>query len=363
MEKQISTRLSTSVFFIIFSSFLFLLFAQESHFGYDETETKQSEVTYSKNIELFGIAGNLTPLWEETKPNFPFAVQAREQFMPFKDHRGVKYAQKLIKKRGRRYLGLYAFYLSDLPEAKFDYPSLPFFAKLLIKRSIPQIRDFYYASDFEQFWRENAAYYDKLKLSIEEKIKNVDIPTLFGDYFGQKMDHHVLIFTPQMARFKMGQLVKSRGETKVYVVFGPREKEKNGDYFIQAQDLLINIVFFEFSRLYTSDVLEKQEKLLKQYDHIHKKFKNKVTRKELRSWSRFFYDNLFRAVQSRLVLQSYDKQTSLAVLERSSRGDFMLVPLLYELLSEYEKNRKVYKNFASFMPDLLANVKERLKSQ
>lgn len=363
MEKQISPRFSQSVSLIILSFILFLLFTQKLNFGYAETETEQTEVTYSKNIELFGIVGNLTPLWEETKPNFPFAVQVREEFMPFREHSGVKYAEKLIKKRGRRSLGLYAFYLSDIPEAKFEYPSLPFFAKLMIKRSIPKIRDFYYTSNFEQFWLENAGYYDKLKSSIEEKIKDIDIPSLFGDYFGQKMDRHILIFTPQMARFKMGQFVKSKDETKVYAVFGPREKEMSGDYFIRAQDLLINIVFYEFSRLYTSDILEKQEKLVNRFDQIHKKFKKKVRNKELRSWPRFFFDNLFRAVQSRLVLQTFDEKMSLSVLEKSSRGDFMLVPLLYELCSEYEKNRKAYKDFASFIPDLLTNVKERLDNQ
>jgi hypothetical protein len=97
MGKQISTKILPSLFFIILSSMLSLLFAQKSNFGYAETETKQTEVTYSKNIELFGIVENLTPLWEETKPNFPFAVQAREHFMPFKDHNGVKYAQMLKK--------------------------------------------------------------------------------------------------------------------------------------------------------------------------------------------------------------------------------------------------------------------------
>jgi hypothetical protein len=53
----------------------------------------------------------------------------------------------------------------------------------------------------------------------------------------------------------------------------------------------------------------------------------------------------------------------MAVLEKNSRDEYLLVPLIYELCSEYEKNRKIYKDFASFIPHLLTNVKERLDIQ
>ncbi|MBN1224805.1 MAG: DUF4932 domain-containing protein [Candidatus Aminicenantes bacterium] len=320
-------------------------------------------MNYSKNIELFGIVGNLTPLWEETEPNFPFADRARQKFLPFKNHDAVKNAQKLLEKRSRRYLALFAFYLSDLPEAKITVPSLSFFAKLMMKRSIPDIRDFYYKSDFESFWLENAAYYGKLQSDIMEKIKNIEIASFLEGYFGCKMDRYVLVFTPQMARFQMGQLIKSKEGKSVFAVFGPREEDMSGQYFIRTRDLLIDVVFHEFGRLFMSDILERQEKLLKRYSHLHKKFKKNITNKELRSWHRFFFENMYRAVQSRLVLGLFDETISLSDMKRNSGGDFLLVPALYELIAKYERSRETYKDLESFLPDLLTSLEERLKDQ
>jgi len=72
---------------------------------------------------------------------------------------------------------------------------------------------------------------------------------------------------------------------------------------------------------------------------------------------------MYRVLQSRLVLQLFGEESSQADLEKNIGGDFLLVPLLYELISAYEQNRRHYQDLESFMPDLLSSLEESLRDR
>ena len=78
-------------------------------------------------------------------------------------------------------------------------------------------------------------------------------------------------------------------------------------------------------------------------------------------WDRVLIENLIRAVQARLWEISGNQEMKQWILKESPKHGFQLIPILYDIIEEYEQNRNKYKDFEAFFPELLKKLDEKMK--
>lgn len=354
-------------FFIILSGLLMVspVSAQEP-----ETEKGKLEVIYSKNIEVFCTLINLTDYWEKITNWFPFAVEARDRFLPFQNHQAVKMTRKLLKKQWHSFFCHLALCLTDFPEAKVAYLPPPELSKWFSERLdskemeeyISAVRDFYRTSDYEKFWQEKRGFYQELIAIVEEKIKDINIPQIMEDFYGMERDGYFVVPSPQMPDMGLNVSIISEGKLYSYYVQGPMEMEKGPNYFINVGDLVAT-GFHEFGHTFLEPVLYRHDDLLKKYKYIYGKSKKGMRKLGYRTWHQVFIENLIRVLEARLGGKALGEKFSQLVLDVHSRKGFKLVRILYDITGEYELNRDKYEDFEAFLPDLFIKLDERMKAK
>lgn len=372
-------RKGVVIFFLSILSVLIIanqLTAQES----EKVESKL-EVLCSKNVEVFCTLINLTDFWDKRPSKFPFAIEARERFLPFQNHKAVKMTQKLLEKRWvwHSFFCHLAIYHSDFPESQWIYQPrrssanklvnwlFTKYVKMKAKKYIPAVRDFYQQSGYETFWQEKQPYYQKLKSNIEEKIGDLDIAKIMEDFYGMKKERYYIVPSPQMPMMALNVEALSDGKSLVYDVQGPFSLDEEGANYFGSKLAVIDTAFHEFGHTFLEPVLQRNRKLYKKHSYILEKLdeenREKMRKMGYGEWDRVFIENLIRAVQARLWEKTANEKMTQWILKESPKRGFNLIPILYEIIGDYEQNRRKYKDFEAFFPDLFAQLDERMKNK
>ncbi|TKJ31944.1 hypothetical protein CEE39_06655 [bacterium (candidate division B38) B3_B38] len=345
-----------------------LLMVDQLHAQKEQIEKSKLEVIYAKNIEVFCTLINLTDYWEKIHTWFPFAIQARDRFLPFQNHQAVNLTREYLKSQWHSFFCHLALCLTDFPEAKLANSPPPELLKLSpirfdskeIEDYIAAVRDFYQKSDYEKFWQEKREFYEEIKAPLEEKIKDINIPQIMEDFYGMKKDTYFIVPSPQMPDMGLNVSIVSDGKLYSYYVQGPLIMEKGPDYFINIGNLVTTAIH-EFSHTFLQLVLLRHYDLLEKNEYIYEKAKEGMSKLGYQSWYQVFIENLIRALEARLGGKVFDEKFSQLVLDVHSKRGFTLIHILYEITGEYELNRDKYKDFEAFFPDLFIKLDERMK--
>jgi hypothetical protein len=182
------------------------------------------------------------------------------------------------------------------------------------------------------------------------------------DFYGMKKERYFIVPAPQMPDMALNVELVSDGKRYSYYVQGPLETRGGEDYFIHVGDL-VTIAFHEFGHTFLETALDNNEELLEKYDYIYKKAKKGMRRKGYRTWHQVFIENLIGATEARFIGKALGDKYSQLVLKIKAKKGYHLVPVLYDILGDYEQNRDKYRDFEAFMPQLFVKLDQRMKNK
>lgn len=327
-------------------------------------EEKKVEVNCSKNIEVFCTLINLTDYWEKRHTDHPLALESRERFLPFKDHRAVKMIRKLLNTSWiwHQFFCHLGLYYSDFSEAKaihrFQLTGNSFYDWMIkkiyrIESYVSAIRDFYRVSEYEKYWQEKKGDCEELKENLEVKITGIDVVKIMEEFYGMKKDRYFIVPAPQMPSMALNVPIESEGRNYAYAVFGPWSKDY--DEYI-SQEELVEWAFHEFGHTFVEPIFARYKGHLKKhsdlFEGIRPENREKMKKRGYEKWDRIFIENLLRAIQAHLAGKIFGEEFTRKIIDEHVEKGFQLVPVFYELIIDYEKNRDRFPRFESFFPNL-----------
>jgi hypothetical protein len=323
----------------------------------------KTEVATSMNVEMICTLINLTDYWDTRHTDFSMALNARELFLPFKDHAAVS-ATKVFMDKGwwHIYYCYLALYVSDFPEANLLVdPSDPRIGRLLsvkVTGYLSALRDFYTDAKYYKYWIQERKAYEKLEKNIEKKVRDVDISGILERFYGTGMDHYVIMPVVQMPTMGLHVERESDGQSYAFCLFGPRSGDKGFDY--DKEDLISDLILHEFSHSFLEPLLDKHAGLLEEHAYIHDMVKEGMAQEGYVSWDRVFIENLIRAIQARLAGGAFGEKFTAKILQEEIEAGYQLVPVFDKILDAYEKDRARYPTFDDFMPELFARLGQQI---
>ena len=355
-------------FFFLFSVFCMTItqsFAQDTH-----RKENRLEVEYVKNFEVFTTLVNLTDLWEKIHSILPEAEEARNRFLPFKDHNAVKMTAEFYNKGW--YFGFIniALCITDFPEAEIS--NLASLEKLniitknrpkeFIENYLSAVRDFYEKSGFEEFWKEKYDFYEELKADLDAKIKGIDIVNIIENFYGMKKHKYFIIPCPNIFDTATNALITSEGKEYAYYLQGPLVAEKGPNYFTPKTELVCT-AFHEFGHTFINPMLNRKRELVNKTSYLYQELKQRMYKEGYMNWYAVISENIIRATEVLLMKKAFDIKISEIVLNKYVRRGFTLVPILSEIITEYEENRNLYTNFEIFLTVLFNRLDDKLKQK
>ena len=352
-------------FFIFIFLFLFL-FSLNGNPQFGTPIGAEIDIACLKNIEAVCTLINLTDYWEKRHTDFPFAAEARDHFLPFKEHEAVKITAALLEKGWWQiYFFNIAVHITDLPEG--DPKSAPeWFRMEPVQKFIPALRKFYKDSEYEKFWKEKRNFYKELQTSLARRYKeqNIDVVEIMEDFYGFGFDAYHIVPAPQLTDMGLHAELRMDDQSIAFYFNGPLGKDKSqkyGDYFAPV-NALIYTAFHEFGHSFLEPVLQNNKDLLKKYSYIYKTAERGMEEKGYSSWGRVFAENLIHAAQICLMEKAWNRQTALKTLNQEYENGFILIKDMFDILQDYVGSRDKYERIQDFMPVFFESLGKRYRS-
>jgi len=337
-------------------------------FGQENEDQKEAskifpEPTIDRRVELLSIVFRLAGNLEYNSSIYGSYVQdIHSHFDEYKEHPVISLASKLRIENSISSDAVMkmAFHIGQppafTPEVQFseNVPDMRWGSENA-NRFLELLRDFYTASEFENFFNEHKGLYDTALKRFSLVYEAIDIPW-FSSYYGGKPGgtYHAIISLGNGGNSYGGKLIYADHTEDVYSIMGTWVIDST-DLPVYTMDDYRTSLIHEFHHLYANPLIDKYEAQLKASGKIiFEPIQDILKRHAYDQWKVMMYEYLVRASVIRYLLKHDSHEAAKKqLIEDESRG-FSLTKDLVKTLHDYESNRNQYKTMESFMPVLVS---------
>ena len=372
---------------------IFVVFVSlSSIFGFSQKNNSRFSVTYNKNIETYFLAEILSAEHRKNNKDFelhkikecsvyqPIVKKALEKYERLKNSdiavSTAKLNDILIEKYGswNDILMTPLMYHKEFPatdwinDYKFENNNLTKEqnkeATDLIKNYLSELSKFYVKENIAQFFNENKDFYNG---GIQEY--NKQIPAGFTNameqFYGEGFNAYTILISPMMmwpienneGRGIAAEVILKSGKKNIYEVASPFVKvEKPGEFGYDNQFQARFLSVHEFGHSFVNKEVYKHKDRLQKFKDLFEKSKLKEAMIKTGGYGDYqicVAEHLVRLGEIQTARIQKDPERAQRLEDYHLKNNFIFLPQLEEKIKEYNANRKKYKTFGDFVPQLL----------
>lgn len=372
---------------------IFVVFVSlSSIFGFSQKNNSRFSVTYNKNIETYFLAEILSAEHRKNNKDFelhkikecsvyqPIVKKALEKYERLKNSdiavSTAKLNDILIEKYGswNDILMTPLMYHKEFPatdwinDYKFENNNLTKEqnkeATDLIKNYLSELSKFYVKENIAQFFNENKDFYNG---GIQEY--NKQIPAGFTNameqFYGEGFSAYTILISPMMmwpienneGRGIAAEVILKSGKKNIYEVASPFVKvEKPGEFGYDNQFQARFLSVHEFGHSFVNKEVYKHKDRLQKFKDLFEKSKLKEAMIKTGGYGDYqncVAEHLVRLGEIQTARIQKDPERAQRLEDYHLKNNFIFLPQLEEKIKEYNANRKKYKTFGDFVPQLL----------
>ncbi|WP_025145988.1 DUF4932 domain-containing protein [Pedobacter jeongneungensis] len=238
----------------------------------------------------------------------------------------------------------------------------------LLPELTDSLRKFYIKADVAGFLKKNSSFYKGALEEIAKDINRSAYPSI-EKWYGKKFPRYELYISPAMpitpgedSYRGFGPVILSPDGKIPSMVVSSSKMLKLQDslplyrqYGFDNRGVTQFITVHEISHSFVNPLLERYEKQIKADSALFiKELKDTLASRGIRDWYVCVIEHLVRLGEIRIAvsngnIKEADRLRDLHIGEYSC----VLIPLLEEKITEYEKNRAKYPTFESYLPELI----------
>lgn len=372
---------------------IFVVFVSlASTFTFAQKNTSKFSVTYNKNVETYFLAEILSAEHRRTNKDFElYKIKECSEYQPIVKNALDKYSHlknsdiailtaklndALIEKfgSGNDILLKPLMYHKEFPSTgwisnyQFDNNNLTKEqnkeATDLIRNYLSELSKFYNQENLEQFFKENKNFYAG---GINEY--NKQIPAGFIDameqFYGESFNTYTILVSPIMmwpinnneGRGIATDVVLKSGKKNIYEVASPFVRvEKQGEFGYDNQFQARFLSVHEFGHSFVNKDVYKHKDQLEKFKELFENSKLKEAMIKTGGYGDYqtcVAEHLVRLGEIQTAKLQKDLERAKKLETYHLKENFIFLPQLEEKIKEYNANRKKYKTFGDFVPQLL----------
>lgn len=371
---------------------LFILVSLSSTLSFSQKNSSKFSVSYNKNIETYFLAEILSAEHRKNNKDFelykikecsvyqPIVSKALKKYEHLKNSEiailTAKINDILIDKYGvfndmlmnplmyhqefpaTEWINDYQFTSNNLTKEQNKEVTE------LIKNYLSELSKFYKKENIGQFFIENKAFYNG-----GENEYNQHIPAGFTNameqFYGEGFNSYTILISPMMmwpiedgeGRGIGTNVILKSGKTDVYEIASPFVRvEKPGQFGYDNQFQARFLSVHEFGHSFVNKEVYQRKDQLEKFKELFEKSNLKDVMIKTGGYGDYqtcVAEHLVRLGEIETAKIQKDFERAKKLEEYHVKSNFIFLPLLEERLKEYNSNRKKYRKFGDFVPQLL----------
>ena len=287
----------------------------------------------------------------------------QNNFSKFKNEEVIKEFMELVEKHKFVYDAPYALFLQLDEHFKCDKLDDYVFKERLeedssVYKFIDKLEDFAEKIGFKDYYKSNIDMYNKWISYILDCFKKGNVLRFYDDYFGEFNNEFYLNLIP----FASDGSFSASIENKIYDM-NPVTKDMKKEKLFERDryENVINAPIHEFLHGYVNPITEKKG-LLNFDTHMFDNLKEKMSMQGYPTDVEIINEHIVRAIQIRYIINEYnDEKWAESMTKWEEEQGFFYIRNILEKLEEFEKNRKEYKLFEDFYPEIISSIQNELR--
>ncbi|REC42888.1 DUF4932 domain-containing protein [Chryseobacterium pennipullorum] len=371
---------------------IFVFVSLTSTFGFSQEKASGFSVTYNKNVETYFLAEILSADHRKQNKDFelykikecsvyqPVVKNALQKFERLKNSKiaieTAKLNDVLMEKYGSGNDALMKplLYHKEFPssewinEYRFNNNNLTKEqnqeATDLVKNYLTELSQFYTQENIEQFFIDNKDLYLGGINEYNQQIP-VGFTHAMEQFYGKGFNAYTVLISPMMmwpiedneGRGIGAEVILPSGKKNIYEIASPFVRvEKPGQFGYDNQFQARFLSVHEFGHSFVNEEVYKRKDQLSKFKDLFEKSNLKETMIKTGGYGDYqtcVAEHLVRLGEIETAKIQKDSDRAKRLEEYHLKNNFIFLPQLEEKLKAYHSNRKKYKTFGDFVPQLL----------
>lgn len=339
------------------------------------------DVEFNPNIATYSIVeylvakeqGKLFYIDGKTEINYlPLADLANKEMEKFDNSKIIKNMQDYLKVVGQQQDLSYQVLLKHqiFPAKGYSYQIEENDAskKAAAEKFVEQLREFYIERKLGEFFKDQSYFLDGAKNEVRKNIPNSYMSKM-EKYYGQRFLAYKFYINPfdvlpysEVFWHGNGPMFKSeKGQVANMIssAYIPLEKKSNmkdfKEFGFNHPKTTNFLITHEFGHSFVNQHLGKYNDKINQSNNLMSEaFIDKMDGQGYSYWPSCVGEHLVRTGEIRIALANGNPQLAEKLRKQHIKeNSFVLIPDFEKKMEEYERNRKKYKSFKDFVPELI----------
>jgi hypothetical protein len=351
---------------ILFSSILLFVNCTS-----DYSHQKTINVSINNNIETAAILYVIADIGLNAHQG-SLSYEVRQHFDTFKDHEIVSMFKELLNKTDLGGPIDFFLRLSKLPHAEIPASLDTGFVKAVIgnqklddrtnfiNQFIRSANDFYVEADIEKFINDHKSYYCKCINDVRRNLPTDNFIPTMEKYYGNGFNSYNIIPSPILFPFVgFGLKIEKHNEIDIFYIAGPFDEPDSTQEYTYGFDSYTDIremSVHEFGHSFINPMFELpvNKELISNSSYLFEPIQEYMSEQAYGDWLSCVNEHVVRLGEIRIALAMGDSITSNRIRKTDiEERKFIYLPFLEEKILEYENNRKYYRTFEDFFPELI----------
>lgn len=325
-------------------------------------------VSIDPRIELLSVVQILSTYNQNfglmTDLDFTYRQDVLDQFSTFASHPAVTLFSKMSMK-GFSYdapptMMLYLTNAFELDENKELDEKLVLRAGSMeqLKSFASMLKQFAADTNFQKFYLEHESFYKKMIKQVSQVLEKESYITELEEYYNIHNNSYNIILAPLHRGGGFGpRLTDAEGKNDIYSILGPIDVVEDIPVFGDKQSFDY-LVWHEFSHSFINPLTEVFQNQFTQSDALFAPIAVKMERLAYSNWETALNEHLIRTITARRTLYESGQEAYEKAIKDEKRQGFFYIELLSDKIASYEQNRKEYKDFNAFYPEIVKLLNE-----
>ncbi|NUY81476.1 DUF4932 domain-containing protein [Flavobacterium sp. MAH-1] len=226
-----------------------------------------------------------------------------------------------------------------------------------IKKLCEAMKIFAQKTNFQEFFnRIQKPFYEQVISQTAYHFRDFDGIRTMEKYFGTKCRSYTLVLNLNGGYGNFGTSLQNHNGNELVAVVETGEAV-GGIPVFTPNIATVDLVFHEFSHGFANAFLDAYAEKVKQTEKLYEPISASMQSQGYWNWSVTLNEHVIRALVVRLAANQYGEDFSRMTFYKIMLGRrFIYGDRLLEKLESYEKQRDRYRDFASFVPELLESL-------
>lgn len=337
--------------------FLSSLLYSQSNLCFAMPDSPDVSVKVDQRMELYFVTAYMSESFFKrwiSNHDADYARDIEDYFASYKAHPAIRFFEESWKKDMSSYIPpeIMIYLDENMDEQKDLQIPQNIIEKMggIEKKDafLKNIKDFYQASQFNQFFDKHFEYYRGLSSQVEQLIIQTNCIQRLTDFYGKTQNQYTVLLVPLLgAGSGYGpSLPGKNGKDDLYCLFTP----------YQTDEQILNMLWHEFGHSFVNPVVTKNRELVKQSEHLFDPIASSM-QPLYNDWENSLSEHLVKVNTSLLIKSQYGEKAAEEQIARHESRGFIYMRPLTNLMDRYQKHPKKYKSFEDYLPYVAKKLK------